>query len=75
MDFEVHLSLDGETQRIGSARSNRVRGKETVVFEYWSFLPRDSSNGQCPPSMMPSFKPWHCRDLEKHLDLKNDASV
>ncbi len=34
MDFEVHLSLDGETQRIGSARSNRVRGKETVVFEY-----------------------------------------
>jgi hypothetical protein len=47
MDFEVHLSLDAETQRIGSARSNRVRGKETVVFEYWSFLPRDSSNGQC----------------------------
>lgn len=46
MDFEVHLSLDAETQRIGSARSNRVRGKETVVFEYWSFLPRDSSNGQ-----------------------------
>jgi serine/threonine-protein kinase HipA len=34
MEFEVHLSLDGETQRIGSARSNRVRGKETVVFEY-----------------------------------------
>ena len=34
MDFEVHLSLEGETQRIGSARSNRVRGKETVVFEH-----------------------------------------
>jgi serine/threonine-protein kinase HipA len=34
MDFEVHLSLDGETQRIGSAHSNRARGKETVVFEY-----------------------------------------
>ena len=34
MDFEVHLSLDGETQQIGSARGNRVRGKETVVFEY-----------------------------------------
>jgi serine/threonine-protein kinase HipA len=33
-DFEVHLSLDGETQRIGSAHSNRARGKETVVFEY-----------------------------------------
>ena len=50
MDFEVHLSLDGETQRIASARSNRVRGKETVVFEYWSFLPRDSSNGQRLPT-------------------------
>ena len=34
MDFEVHLLLDGETQRIGSAHSNRARGKETVVFEY-----------------------------------------
>lgn len=47
MDFEVHLSLDVETQWIGSARSNRVRGKETVVFEYWSFLSRNLSNGQC----------------------------
>ena len=34
MDFEVYLSLDGRTQRIGSAHSNRARGKETVVFEY-----------------------------------------
>jgi hypothetical protein len=25
--------------------------------------------------MMPSFKPWHCRDLEKHFDLKCDESV
>jgi len=33
-DFEVHLSLEGETRQIGRARSNRVRGKETVVFEY-----------------------------------------
>lgn len=33
-DFEVHLSTDGGTRQIGRARSNRARGKETVVFEY-----------------------------------------
>jgi serine/threonine-protein kinase HipA len=33
-DFEVHLSIDGGTRHIGRARSNRARGKETVVFEY-----------------------------------------
>ncbi len=33
-DFEVHLSHEGETRMVGLARSNRVRGKETVVFEY-----------------------------------------
>ena len=32
-DFEVHLSLGGVTRKIGLARSNRARGKETVVFE------------------------------------------
>jgi len=33
-DFEVHLSVEGGTRHIGRARSNRARGKETVVFEY-----------------------------------------
>ncbi len=33
-DFEVHIDLHGRTRRIGLARSNRVRGAETVVFEY-----------------------------------------
>ncbi len=33
-DFEVYLSLGDRPQRIGRARSNRVRGKETVSFEY-----------------------------------------
>jgi serine/threonine-protein kinase HipA len=33
-DFEVHIDLDGRTRRVGLARSNRVRGNETVVFEY-----------------------------------------
>lgn len=34
VDFEVHLSISDGTRQIGRARSNRVRGKETVVFEY-----------------------------------------
>ena len=33
-DFEVHVDLDGRTRQIGRARSNRVRGTETIVFEY-----------------------------------------
>ena len=33
-DFEVHLSINGGTRQIGRARSNRARGKETVLFEY-----------------------------------------
>lgn len=33
-DFEIHLDLDGRTRPIGLARSNRVRGAETIVFEY-----------------------------------------
>lgn len=33
-DFEVHLSIDGGSRQVGRARSNRARGKETVVFEY-----------------------------------------
>lgn len=33
-DFEVHLSLAGRTRRVGLARSNLARGRETVLFEY-----------------------------------------
>ena len=33
-DFEVHIALDGRTRPIGLARTNRVRGKETILFEY-----------------------------------------
>ncbi|MCA0424326.1 MAG: type II toxin-antitoxin system HipA family toxin [Proteobacteria bacterium] len=33
-DFEVHIDLGGQTRRVGLARSNRVRGNETVLFEY-----------------------------------------
>lgn len=33
-DFEVHIDLNGRTRQVGLARSNRVRGTETVLFEY-----------------------------------------
>ncbi|MBN9273817.1 MAG: ABC transporter permease subunit, partial [Mesorhizobium sp.] len=33
-DFEVHIDLDGRTRPIGLARTNRVRGAETILFEY-----------------------------------------
>jgi len=33
-DFEVRIDLDGRTRRIGLGRSNRIRGTETVHFEY-----------------------------------------
>src|SRR3546814_13984744 len=33
-DFEVHIDRDGRTRPIGLARSNRVRGTETILFEY-----------------------------------------
>ena len=33
-DFEVHIDLEGRTRQVGLARSNRVRGTETVLFEY-----------------------------------------
>jgi serine/threonine-protein kinase HipA len=33
-DFEVHVDLNGLTRQIGLARSNRVRGNETILFEY-----------------------------------------
>ena len=33
-DIEVHIDLAGRTRRVGLARSNKVRGDETVVFEY-----------------------------------------
>lgn len=33
-DFEIHIERDGRTLPVGLARCNRVRGTETVLFEY-----------------------------------------
>jgi serine/threonine-protein kinase HipA len=33
-DVEVHIDLEGRTRLLGLAHTNRVRGNETIVFEY-----------------------------------------
>jgi serine/threonine-protein kinase HipA len=33
-DFEVHIDINSRTRLVGLARSNRVRGTETILFEY-----------------------------------------
>jgi serine/threonine-protein kinase HipA len=50
-DFEVHLSTDGGTRQIGRARSNRARGKETVVFEYADEWLRDADRFELEPEL------------------------
>jgi serine/threonine-protein kinase HipA len=50
-DFEVHLSLEGETRQIGRARSNRVRGKETVVFEYTEEWLKEAARFELEPGL------------------------
>jgi serine/threonine-protein kinase HipA len=50
-DFEVHLSLGGVTRKIGLARSNRARGKETVVFEYAGEWLRDADGFELEPDL------------------------
>lgn len=33
-NIEVHIELEGRLRRVGLARGNRVRGTETIAFEY-----------------------------------------
>ena len=51
-DFEVHIDLGGRTRQIGLARSNRVRGREIVTFEYDSTWLED-------PDRFQQFSFWH----------------
>jgi len=50
-DFEVYLSLGGVTRKIGHARSNRTRGKETVLFEYADDWLRDADCFELEPDL------------------------
>ena len=33
-DIEIHVDLGGHVRRVGLARLNKVRGTETITFEY-----------------------------------------
>ncbi len=50
-DFEVHIELDGRTRQIGLARSNRVLGTETVLFEYDSAWLDDPDRFSLEPAL------------------------
>ena len=50
-DFEVHIDREGATQLVGWARSNRVRGHETVLFEYASAWLEDPTRFSLEPAL------------------------
>src|SRR5579885_782113 len=50
-DIEVHIDLEGRTRPVGLARSNKVRGGETVVFEYRSEWLADPDRFSIEPAL------------------------
>lgn len=50
-DFEVHIALNGRTRQVGLARSNRVRGKETILFEYDDTWLKDPERFSLEPAL------------------------
>lgn len=50
-DFEVHIDLEGRTWQIGLARSNRVRGSETILFEYDGEWLKDAHKFSLEPAL------------------------
>lgn len=50
-DFEVHIDLNGQTRQIGLARGNRVRGNETILFEYTESWLRDPERFSLEPAL------------------------
>lgn len=50
-DFEVHIALNGRTRQVGLARSNRVRGKETILFEYDDAWLKDPERFSLEPAL------------------------
>jgi serine/threonine-protein kinase HipA len=50
-DFEVHIALNGRTRQVGLARSNRIRGKETILFEYDDAWLKDPERFSLEPAL------------------------
>ena len=55
-DFEVHIDLEGRTQQVGLARSNWVRGKETILFEYAAGWLDEPEHFSLEPALAPTGK-------------------
>ena len=49
-DIEVHIDLEGSTRPISWARTNRVRGAETVLFEYAADWRADANRFSIEPA-------------------------
>jgi serine/threonine-protein kinase HipA len=50
-DIEVHIDLEGRVRAVGVARSNRVRGKETITFEYVPTWRSDAEHFSLEPAL------------------------
>ena len=51
-NFEVHIDLNGRTRQVGLARSNRVRGSESISFEYHDAWLKNSEAFSLEPALM-----------------------
>lgn len=51
-DIEVHIDLEGRARPIGLARSNKVRGTETVTFEYATAWLEDPDRFSIEPALV-----------------------
>jgi transcriptional regulator with XRE-family HTH domain len=72
-DFEVHIDLDGRTLAIGLARSNRVRGAETILFEYDRRVARRS--GPVLAGARPCSDPRHLRPACRTGNVRVDRRL
>jgi len=50
-DFEVYIDLNGRLHPVGLARSNRVRGNETILFEYDPAWLKDAERFSLEPAL------------------------
>lgn len=50
-DFEVHIDLNGRLHPVGLAHSNRVRGGETILFEYDPAWLKDAERFSLEPAL------------------------
>lgn len=50
-NIEIHIDFDSLTRQIGLAKCNRVRGTETIVFEYTAEWLADPNRFSIEPAL------------------------